>query len=479
MKLRALFTEHPERSAIFVLILTHLIAAIFSTGFHHPDEHCQVLEFANFASGLIQDPSLLRWEYAAKIRPWFQPDLHAILMKAGIVLGIYEAHAFATFFRLLYALLNLLALLSLWRAVRDRDGLDPRWLLWISVIWFFPYLHVRTSSENLSGIFLTFAAARMVSKRSALPTGLLLGAAFLARYQVALGLVTLAPALLFRDRGIRKTHLQLLFGFLLMTGIGCVLDRIGYGVWTLTPWNYFRVNLIEGVAATYSPHPWYQYLVWILMLNPFWSLPLFFGTLRYARLGKKDGLSALVLGFVLFHFFMTNKDIRFLFPVLNLAAVLSASAFSGLERTLFRKALLVPQLLSSLLGFSYTALQLASAPEFWALFTIEKLSVPGETWITNGADLNPMRQTYYPLPPIRIRECRDQPSFGRCLDEEKSPKVLLMFHRNDPVSEGFLSLLDRKGCERIRTSQPDFLFRFEKQFPALKRVKYRAVYRCP
>ncbi len=473
------FIELPERWGILILLFTHLLAAVYSTGFHHPDEHCQILEFANHAVGRVEDPALLRWEHGARIRPWLQPLLHAAVMKPAIVAGIYEPFNFAGLFRLLYGLINILALWSLWKAFRDRDSIDPKWFLWISLIWFFPYLHVRTSSENLSGIFLTFAAARMVAGRSPGLTGILFGLAFLARYQIALGLVGLAPLLLIRDRGFRKSHFILLGGFLGSMSAGLLLDRWFYGTWTLTPWNYFKVNLIDGVAATYSPHPWYQYFVWILMLNPLWSVPLFAGAVRYCLVRWKDGLAAFVWAFFLLHMVMTNKDMRFLFPVLNLVAVMTASAFAGHGRWMMSRTLVVSQLLTGAAGFAYTSLQSASIPDLWSLEALHRHAGSARTWITSGLDLNPMRQTYYPLPRLPVVECRTIAELVTCLQAKPGSHVMVSFHRNDPLSIDYLGVLEKSGCVRIESTHPDWIFRLESRFPVLNRLKYKAVYRCP
>jgi hypothetical protein len=472
------FIDFPERWGILILLLTHLLAAVFSTGFHHPDEHCQILEFANHAVGRVEDPALLRWEYTAQIRSWFQPILHAILMKPAILAGVYEPFAFATLFRILYGLINILALWHLWKAFRDRDAIDPKWFLWISLIWFFPYLHVRTSSENLSGVFLTFAAARMIAGRSSSLTGVLFGLAFLARYQVALGLVGLASLLLIRDRGLRKSHFFLLGGFLISLSFGLLLDRWFYGTWTLTPWNYFKVNLIDGVAATYSPHPWYQYFIWILMLNPLWSVPLFAGAVKYCLMHWKDGLGAFVWVFFLLHMVMTNKDIRFLFPVLNLVAVMTASAFATQGRRMMNRTLLVSQLLTGVAGLAYTSLQCASIPELWPLEALQRHSPSAQGWITSGLDLNPMRQTYYPLPKLPIVECRTPSELGSCLQANPGFHVMVSFHRNEPLSISYLGVLEKNGCVRIESTHPDWIFGLESHFPVLNRLKYKAVYRC-
>ena len=64
----------PVRLCLLITILLHLGCAWFSVGYYNPDEHYQILEFANYKLGL-SPPSDLAWEYPAKIRPAVQPAM--------------------------------------------------------------------------------------------------------------------------------------------------------------------------------------------------------------------------------------------------------------------------------------------------------------------------------------------------------------------------------------------------------------------
>lgn len=78
-----------ETIALLVLFVGHTLAAYTSYGFHHPDEHFQILEWANYFVG-FGSADHLPWEFAAQIRPWFQPLIHAIFIKGFASLGIYN-----------------------------------------------------------------------------------------------------------------------------------------------------------------------------------------------------------------------------------------------------------------------------------------------------------------------------------------------------------------------------------------------------
>ena len=50
-----------------VAFMIFAISAIFNNGYYHPDEHYQIIEFAELKTGNNQQ-SDLAWEYTAKIR---------------------------------------------------------------------------------------------------------------------------------------------------------------------------------------------------------------------------------------------------------------------------------------------------------------------------------------------------------------------------------------------------------------------------
>ncbi|MEZ0310179.1 MAG: hypothetical protein ACAI38_00300, partial [Myxococcota bacterium] len=65
----------------------HLVAALLSKGYHHPDEYFQILEFARHKL-LGTDGSELAWEYGARIRPWLQPAFYAAIIKGLSIAGL-------------------------------------------------------------------------------------------------------------------------------------------------------------------------------------------------------------------------------------------------------------------------------------------------------------------------------------------------------------------------------------------------------
>ena len=65
---------------VVVAVLLFLTAAFFSYGYHHFDEHFQILEFAGLKLGLTS-PEVLPWEYQRQMRPTLHPWLTVLLIK--------------------------------------------------------------------------------------------------------------------------------------------------------------------------------------------------------------------------------------------------------------------------------------------------------------------------------------------------------------------------------------------------------------
>ena len=472
----------PERLGILALVIGHLLAAFYSFGYHHPDEQFQIWEWANYFAGLSKTNSYLPWEYAAQIRPWFQPMLHAGLIRFFSSIHFYDPFSLAFFFRCAYALANIVGIFWLWRAIKASAALSSWWFLVIGLLWFFPYIHVRTSSENLAGIFLTFSFAYYLRTQKYFWTGVLFGFAFLARYQIALGLVGFAFYLLYRDRKILQAHWVLLAGFLIPVGLGVLIDRIGYGNWVFTPYRYFTVNMVQGVAASYNPYPWYQYFVWIAQLNPLVSLPLFFGFLLCLVKRKWDGMISFIVSFVVIHLFITNKEYRFLFPILNLVPFLAALGFEATyrncESTLRSKKILIPYLLISLLAFAASSLRGASLETLWLVHSVHAHLDPSRMIISNRDYADQAQTSYYTLPdhPHLIVHTREE--LAAALQQYPLALVFIDGSFHDPLTRSYLNLVQDQSCKLTDAALPLFIYRNLGKTPALQRLKALVLFDC-
>ncbi len=327
-----------EHNAYRLSILVLVITCVFSVGYHHFDEHFQLLEFAGIKLGL-NTPEELPWEYHEQMRPAFQPFIVYCTAKILGLVNLDDPFTITLVLRIFSAALSFIALLLLYRTFKPqiRDKQLNNWFLFLSFFfWLGMYNAVRFSSEGWAASLFTIGFClylnireprfRFLSNKpllSFLSVGLILGGAFLSRYQAGFLIVGFGAWMLFMGREKFKHLLIILIGILVMFGVGVLLDRWLYGEWTLTTWNYLDVNILQDKAAKFGVSPWYHYFeqFFIHGIPPF-SLALLLGLVYYVVRFWKSPLAWSIVPFLLIHFMIGHKELRFLFPVVIFLPVL-------------------------------------------------------------------------------------------------------------------------------------------------------------
>lgn len=321
------------KKLIIPAALIHLAAAIFSTGNYHPDEHFQIIEFAGTKLG-FQKGEDLPWEYDARMRPGLQPLIVFAAVKAFRFLGWENPFYQAMFLRMLSAGLGLLCMILLFSVFQKEIRPDRlrTWLARLSLfLWFLTYLHARFSSETWSGSIFFIGLAFYMKKeqeqalktRDFLLTGAFIGLAFVLRYQTAFLSAGFLAWLLFIRREKIPSFVLLACGFFISFFLGALADRWLYGTWTFTAWNYLDLNIIQDKVSAFGVSPWHYYIraVFLNAVPPY-SVLLLASPLLLCILFPRHLLSWILLPFLLVHQLIGHKELRFLFPLANMAPVL-------------------------------------------------------------------------------------------------------------------------------------------------------------
>ncbi len=320
------------RKLIIVGVVIHIITAIFSVGYYHVDEHFQILEFTSIKLGIAQEEDL-PWEYQAHLRPAIQPAFAYILIKIMNFMTLDNPFFHATLLRLISALLSLycvyLLIISLNPEIRS-DFLK-KWFVFLSLlIWFLPYLHVRFSSENWSGIFfwIGFYLLNMKNIEGQNPdntymktlfVGLILGLSFILRFQIGLLIGGYVLWLLFIKKEKWSTLFLLSSGIVLFILVGILIDYWYYGEWTFTAWNYFKVNLLEGKTSDFGLEPWWFYIEEIVIKGvPPYSIIIIISVIFVWFKYPKHAVTWIMIPYVAVHSFIGHKELRFIFPLVNI-----------------------------------------------------------------------------------------------------------------------------------------------------------------
>ena len=311
-----------KKSWIYFLIFIAVVACYFlsawkSTGFYHADEHFQLLEFANYKAGHLSADKL-PWEFEAQIRPTLQVSIAYLSIKCGNLLGITSPHSIARSLRFLSLGLFLVAGIGFLRSYIERGDRRIKTLGFSLCLWFLPFLAVRFSSENWGGIFLILGWIFLKGDHKLKWTlsMIFLGLSFWFRFQMAFAILPLLLAFLLSNRLCKRDWLQFFGSALVVLLVGLVVDRWFYGNWVLTPWNYFKVNVLDNKAAEFGLSPWWQYLKWWWELPQYWvSIPFSIALLLGFFNRKFRLISIVFFSFLLIHSTVGHKEARFLFPM--------------------------------------------------------------------------------------------------------------------------------------------------------------------
>lgn len=312
-----------EKRIKYVALLAFVLTAVFSAGHHQSDEHYQILEFAQYQLGKTT-ASELPWEFDEQMRPSLHPWLAYVAISVLQLFHITDPFAIALLFRLTSAVLLWWVIGKLNAAVCRVYFPEQRWaqhfIFCSFLMWYTPYISVRFSSENLSAAFLLlglyYSFRPIKTNRVMLVMGLCFGLSVLFRYQLGIAVAGLFMWLLLIDKTKPAQLGILVLAAVAVVAAGTYLDYLFYDEWVFAPFNYLKLNLIDGKAATFGRDPWWYYLAYaaLLLLPPFGLVLLggFFSSLL--RL-PKSRFSWCIIPFLTIHILIEHKEMRFLFPV--------------------------------------------------------------------------------------------------------------------------------------------------------------------
>jgi len=330
---------------IFYPILLGVVAVVFfvtaynSHGFYHPDEHHQIVEFANAKLGL-HDPATLAWEYHEQIRPTLQPVICYFVFRVIQVFHIVNPYYQALCLRLLTALLALFAIHFFVKNTKhlfQNQNIQKGYCVLSYLLWFIPFLSVRFASETWSGLFFLFALSFVLKnstkKFSFAMIGILLGLSFLFRFQIAFAILGLFLWLFFVNKTKIFSFVIACAGFLLILALGVCLDCLFYGEFVFTPWNYFKTNIIGGNdIPDFGTSPWYFYLIKLISFpNYIVGICFIISIIILLIKNPKNIFLWCFLPFLFFHSLVPHKEERFIFPVAYLFAIMIITAYNLLN----------------------------------------------------------------------------------------------------------------------------------------------------
>ncbi|KAF9956225.1 hypothetical protein BGZ65_002897 [Modicella reniformis] len=350
-----------DTTLLTALIVFRTINACLVKTYFSPDEHWQALEVAHW---ITFGYGYLTWEWTVALRSVLHPALFAGLYKALAVLGIDDGWLFIYAPRLLQSLFAAIADFYAYQFA-DRlfeNQLIANWTLFLSVTSWWNFFCSTRTLANSTEAALTIVALYYWPFSSVPPSSpsspasspspsspsepahsgksscqghrtISLGIAFLtcvfrptaAIMWIFMGVVLLIQYCMDSDRGSILTTLISVFIMSGSTILGtAILDStLLYNEWVLTPINFLRVNVLQGISLFYGSSPWHWYLSQ--------GLPLLFGIyLPFVLSGAWHALKSdtalnarmkhqvlyLSLWMLVVYSSLQHKEWRFLYPIL-------------------------------------------------------------------------------------------------------------------------------------------------------------------
>ena len=329
-----LFSKNRLNLLLFGIAVFYLVVAYNSSGYHNPDEHYQILEFTNYKLGKAYK-SDLAWEFEAHIRSGLQPLIGYLIFKACYALGITNVYTLAFILRAVTALFSIAVIGNFIKSSKPQinDQLFSCFVFLSYLLWFLPYINVRFSSETWSGLFFLIALTQIQFEKyrksvgQSLFLGLVFGISILFRYQSAL----LVMGTLFWFFWVEKLEIRkiamIILAIILVLVLGFFVDKWLYGVYSFTVYNYFYFNIIKGVSLNYGTAPWYEMMIYILKAPGPFGIFIFISFVVLAIYHPKNVMVWSLLPFLIVHSIVAHKELRFLFPVANLAPLVLMLSF--------------------------------------------------------------------------------------------------------------------------------------------------------
>lgn len=344
------------RSVLFFLIIWRLCSVFIVQTFHVPDEYWQSLEVAH---KLTFGYGYLTWEWTTKIRSYIYPFLISILYHILRFLHIDHAILLINLPRIFQALL------SAYADYRFYIWTKSKWCLFaISINWYWYYCATRSLINSFETSLTIIALSIFPWRDRENSYSFLWIISFLFTIRPTSAIIWL-PLCFYHICTRSKDLLHLIKNYLLIgatcLSISTIIDSLCYGTFVITPWEFFKINVLNNISESYGVE------------NPFWyflsGLPVILGIeyftfmrsilrIFYWRQFHRETILLITIFWTIFVFScLGHKEFRFILPLLPIIIYINNS-FYGTKRIseLRRKLFVFLFILSNLIPGLYFSL---------------------------------------------------------------------------------------------------------------------------
>lgn len=309
---------------VSAILVVRLLSVFLVQSWYVADEYWQTLEVAHkYAFGY----GALTWEWQKGIRSYFYPGVVAAIYYVLKVTGLDYPEAVVFLPRILQALVSSAADYSFYKWTGGR-----KWALFLILTsWFWFYTSGRTLLQTLETSLVMIALSVYPFKNTRLsyyepesPRWIWLAvlSVFIRPTSAPLWAVLGAYNLITTNQGRLRLVVRTYVPIAVVVGGALVaVDSYFHGSLVVTPWEFFRFNVLHDVASFYGTHPWYWYITQ--------GLPVVFGVnlflvawsvVTVLRRPREHPIGVLLLvaaaTHVALYSFIPHKEFRFVLPLL-------------------------------------------------------------------------------------------------------------------------------------------------------------------
>jgi len=243
-----------------------LAVGVANDGVLYPDETMQYLEQAH---RLVFGAGMVPWEYEYGVRPWVVPLALGAPMRILALAGLDTPAVYQPVIKALLCAVSLVVPFAAFRIARAVSGERAgRLALVLTAFWYELVSYGHRATIDAIVAYAAFGALALVFGRPTIATrlgcGVLIGLAFVLRFQMAPALAMIAVVAMVRWR----EHAAAAAAACAVTVVaGGALDYYTWGLWFSAIRTGIELNAIGDVASIFGIYPFYWYAVVLVVLS--------------------------------------------------------------------------------------------------------------------------------------------------------------------------------------------------------------------
>ena len=300
-----------------------ILVAVFSDHIYHADEVFQYLEQGH---RLAYGYGIIPWEYRFGIRSWIIPGFVASLLYVFHNLGFSDPNIYVPLIRIIFSLLSLSLIYAVYIVGRNlfTEQIGRLSAIFIAIWYEIVYFAHKPSPEVLAAYLLIWAVACLVVKPrlvSVIGLGVLSALVIALRLQYLPAIAVLGLVALFKFQS--SNILKALGAFIVTVILIGWFEYLTWGSIYASYYNNFILNYVYDVASIFGRNRITYYAKELILASS--GILCILSFIGLIRLPRNLLLIACAGAIIAAHTLISHKEYRFIFAVIPLLLIVSAS----------------------------------------------------------------------------------------------------------------------------------------------------------